>query len=78
MINNHVQESIFRLLVLQTGMQKVIGSGGIRTHAPEETGALNQRQTVVFFFFAKQFLLKTALDRSATLPVEISEHHGRH
>ena len=22
---------------------KIIGSGGIRTHAPEETGALNQR-----------------------------------
>ena len=22
---------------------KTIGSGGIRTHAPEETGALNQR-----------------------------------
>jgi hypothetical protein len=22
---------------------KLIGSGGIRTHAPEETGALNQR-----------------------------------
>ncbi|KAG8231222.1 hypothetical protein J437_LFUL005896 [Ladona fulva] len=24
-------------------MEKKIGSGGIRTHAPEETGALNQR-----------------------------------
>ena len=23
--------------------KKVFGSGGIRTHAPEETGALNQR-----------------------------------
>lgn len=23
--------------------KKVVGSGGIRTHAPEETGALNQR-----------------------------------
>ena len=23
--------------------QKIFGSGGIRTHAPEETGALNQR-----------------------------------
>ena len=25
------------------GKKKVDGSGGIRTHAPEETGALNQR-----------------------------------
>ena len=23
--------------------KKIFGSGGIRTHAPEETGALNQR-----------------------------------
>ncbi len=24
-------------------IEKIHGSGGIRTHAPEETGALNQR-----------------------------------
>ena len=29
--------------VLQQNLVKVCGSGGIRTHASEETGALNQR-----------------------------------
>ena len=28
---------------MQNVKQKCFGSGGIRTHAPEETGALNQR-----------------------------------
>ena len=31
------------ILLIHSYCQKVIGSGGIRTHAPEETGALNQR-----------------------------------
>ena len=29
--------------ILQCYIKSVCGSGGIRTHAPEETGALNQR-----------------------------------
>ena len=32
-----------RLYLLHIGSYKICGSGGIRTHASEETGALNQR-----------------------------------
>ena len=32
-----------RMLASYNMKKKNIGSGGIRTHAPEETGALNQR-----------------------------------
>ena len=30
-------------VIYRGGIKYVYGSGGIRTHAPEETGALNQR-----------------------------------
>ena len=33
----------FRMPKRKRGFKKVDGSGGIRTHASEETGALNQR-----------------------------------
>ena len=38
----HGKLGVFRVQSTLT-CQKACGSGGIRTHAPEETGALNQR-----------------------------------
>ena len=42
---NHTPRPLSQMLVwlVKIEMPKRIGSGGIRTHASEETGALNQR-----------------------------------
>ena len=38
-----VKERLYFAEKIENEMKKSFGSGGIRTHAPEETGALNQR-----------------------------------
>ena len=45
MVQIRVSPKVFNVLSkgAKTESQKIIGSGGIRTHASEETGALNQR-----------------------------------
>ena len=53
MLVHHIAENRKVFLVFPPFLKRDVGSGGIRTHASEETGALNQRchSDMCFFFF---------------------------